>query len=105
LFANAAVSVHHRSDGSLLLTSPEPLGEYPAAYASGTRARLRWPRGRRLQAHDGNARTSRLHLVSRAFAKRFFFEVVERRGYRAYGAANAAIRLAAQSRYRDELDQ
>lgn len=45
------------------------------------------------------------HLVSRAFAKRFFFEVVERRGYRAYGAANAAIRLAAQSRYRDDLDQ
>jgi 4-hydroxyphenylpyruvate dioxygenase len=44
------------------------------------------------------------HLVSRAFAKRFFFEVVERRGYRAYGAANAAIRLAAQSRYRDDLD-
>jgi 4-hydroxyphenylpyruvate dioxygenase len=45
------------------------------------------------------------HLVSRAFAKRFFFEVVERRGYRAYGAANAAIRLAAQSRYRDDVDQ
>jgi 4-hydroxyphenylpyruvate dioxygenase-like putative hemolysin len=45
------------------------------------------------------------HLVSRDFAKRFFFEVVERRGYRAYGAANAAIRLAAQSRYRDDLDQ
>ena len=45
------------------------------------------------------------HLVSRAFAKRFFFEVVERRGYRAYGAANAAIRLAAQSRYREDLDQ
>src|ERR1700722_12282584 len=45
------------------------------------------------------------HLVSRAFAKRFFFEVVERRGYRAYGAANASIRLAAQSRYRDDLDQ
>jgi 4-hydroxyphenylpyruvate dioxygenase len=44
------------------------------------------------------------HLVSRAFAKRFFFEVVERRGYRAYGAANAAIRLAAQSRYREDLD-
>jgi 4-hydroxyphenylpyruvate dioxygenase len=41
-------------------------------------------------------------LVSRAFAKRFFFEIVERRGYRAFGAANVAIRLAAQSRYRDD---
>jgi feruloyl-CoA synthase len=29
LFAKAAVSVTRRSDGSLLLTSPEPLGEYP----------------------------------------------------------------------------
>ena len=44
------------------------------------------------------------HLVSRAFAKRFFFEIVERRGYRGYGAANATIRLAAQSRYRGDLE-
>jgi len=43
-------------------------------------------------------------LISRAFAKRFFFEIVERRGYRGYGANNAAIRLAAQSRYRNDLD-
>jgi 4-hydroxyphenylpyruvate dioxygenase len=42
-------------------------------------------------------------LVSRAFSKRFFFEIVERRGYQGVGAANAAIRLAAQSRYRDDL--
>jgi len=41
-------------------------------------------------------------LYSRAFAKRFFFEIVERRGYRAYGTANAPIRLAAQSRYRED---
>jgi 4-hydroxyphenylpyruvate dioxygenase len=45
------------------------------------------------------------HLVSRAFAKRFFFEIIERRGYRGYGAANATIRLAAQSRYRDDFDR
>lgn len=43
-------------------------------------------------------------LVSRAFSKRFFFEIVERRGYRGYGIANAPIRLAAQSRYRDDLE-
>lgn len=42
-------------------------------------------------------------LVSRAFAKRFFFEIVERRGYQGIGAANAPIRLAAQSRYRNDL--
>ena len=44
-------------------------------------------------------------LYSRAFAKRFFFEFVERRDYRGYGAANAPIRLAAQSRYRDDLER
>ncbi len=44
-------------------------------------------------------------LYSRAFAKRFFFEFVERRDYRGYGAANAQIRLAAQSRYRDDLER
>lgn len=39
-------------------------------------------------------------LYSRAFAKRFFFEIVQRRDYGAYGLANAPIRLAAQSRYK-----
>jgi 4-hydroxyphenylpyruvate dioxygenase len=28
----------------------------------------------------------------------FFFEIVERRGYQGFGAVNASIRLAAQSR-------
>ncbi|MEP7312756.1 MAG: TIM barrel protein [Pseudomonadota bacterium] len=39
---------------------------------------------------------------TRAFDKRFFFEIVERRGYDSYGAANAPVRLAAQSRYKTE---
>ena len=40
-------------------------------------------------------------LYSRAFAKTFFFEFVERTGgYDGYGAPNAPIRLAAQSRFR-----
>lgn len=41
-------------------------------------------------------------LFTRAFAKRFFFEIVQRRNYHAYGASNAAIRIAAQSRYRPD---
>jgi 4-hydroxyphenylpyruvate dioxygenase len=40
-------------------------------------------------------------FYSRAVAKRVFFEVVERRSYDGYGAANAAIRLNAQSLHRD----
>jgi 4-hydroxyphenylpyruvate dioxygenase len=40
-----------------------------------------------------------LQLYTEPFADRFFFEIVQRRnGYRGYGAANAPIHLAAQSR-------
>jgi len=44
-------------------------------------------------------------LFLRAFQKRFFFEIVQRRHYHAYGAANASVRIAAQSRYRADLAQ
>ena len=37
-------------------------------------------------------------LFTRTFDDRFFFEVVERRRYTGFGAANAAVRLAVQSR-------
>lgn len=43
-----------------------------------------------------------LQLTSRAFRKRFFFEIVERRSYDGYGAANELVRLAAQSRYKED---
>ncbi|MET0535671.1 MAG: 3-keto-5-aminohexanoate cleavage protein, partial [Steroidobacter sp.] len=42
-------------------------------------------------------------LFTRAFAKRFFFEIVQRRASHGYGASNAAIRIAAQSRYRPDI--
>jgi len=51
-----------------------------------------------LYDRDGSAEY--LQFYSRAFAKRVFFEIVERRGYEAYGAANASIRLAAQARFK-----
>ncbi|MCA3648734.1 MAG: 3-keto-5-aminohexanoate cleavage protein, partial [Methylobacterium sp.] len=35
----------------------------------------------------------------------FFFEIVERNGYAGYGAANAGIRLAAQSRLRSAEEE
>jgi 4-hydroxyphenylpyruvate dioxygenase len=52
--------------------------------------------------YDRDADGEYFQLYSRAFAKRFFFEMVQRRGYDGYGAANASIRLAAQSRYKVE---
>ena len=61
------------------------------------------------------ARLQRLHLMydrdeagayfqayTAAFQDRFFFELVERRGYQGFGAANAGVRLAAQSQRRAE---
>jgi 4-hydroxyphenylpyruvate dioxygenase len=53
-----------------------------------------------LYDRDGDAEY--FQFYSRAFAKRVFFEVVERRGYAAYGAANAVIRLASQARFKDD---
>jgi 4-hydroxyphenylpyruvate dioxygenase len=47
-----------------------------------------------------------LQMNTRAFEKRFYFEIVERRGaYDGYGTANEVIRLSAQSRFRaDEVN-
>ena len=39
-----------------------------------------------------------LQVYTQTFDNRFFFEIVERRGARGYGASNAPIRLAAQTR-------
>jgi 4-hydroxyphenylpyruvate dioxygenase len=50
--------------------------------------------------YDRDGEAEYFQFYSRAFAKRVFFEVVERRGYNAYGAANAVIRLAAQARFK-----
>jgi 4-hydroxyphenylpyruvate dioxygenase len=52
--------------------------------------------------YDRDGEAEYFQFYSRAFAKRVFFEVVERRGYQAYGAANATIRLASQARFKDD---
>ena len=51
--------------------------------------------------YDRDGAAEYFQFYSRAFAKRVFFEIVERRGYQAYGAANAPIRLAAQARFKE----
>ena len=38
------------------------------------------------------------HAYTLAFQHRFFFEIVERRGYGGFGAINAPVRMAAQAR-------
>jgi 4-hydroxyphenylpyruvate dioxygenase len=37
-------------------------------------------------------------IYTHTFDERFFFEIVQRRQYQGFGAANAAVRLAAQTR-------
>jgi 4-hydroxyphenylpyruvate dioxygenase len=49
-----------------------------------------------LYDRDGNSEY--LQVYTRTFEERFFFEIVERRGYAGFGAGNAPIRLAAQTR-------
>jgi 4-hydroxyphenylpyruvate dioxygenase len=49
--------------------------------------------------YDRDGEAEYFQVYSRAFANRLFFELVERRGYEGYGAANAPIRLAAQARH------
>ena len=49
-----------------------------------------------LYDRDGDAEY--FQVYTRSFEQRFFFEIVERRGYAGYGAANAPVRLAAQAR-------
>ena len=43
-----------------------------------------------------------LHIYTRTFEDRFFFEIVERHAYTLFGAANTPVRLAAQTRTQDE---
>lgn len=61
----------------------------------------------RMQAHnilyDRDGEAEYFQFYSRAFARRVFFEVVERRGYEGYGATNAPIRLAAQARFKQDM--
>jgi 4-hydroxyphenylpyruvate dioxygenase len=50
--------------------------------------------------YDQDAGGTYRHAYTEAFHERFFFEVVERQGgYAGFGAANAAVRMAAQARH------
>ncbi|HWK44582.1 MAG TPA: TIM barrel protein [Stellaceae bacterium] len=50
--------------------------------------------------YDRDGEGEFLHIYTRPFEDRFFFEIVERRNYDQYGAANAAVRLAALAQER-----
>ncbi len=54
--------------------------------------------------YDREGDAEYLQLYTPSFEDRFFFEIVERRGYRGFGAANASIRLASQTRLSRQLE-
>jgi 4-hydroxyphenylpyruvate dioxygenase len=62
----------------------------------------------RLQAlnllYDADADGTFRHAYTDSFHERFFFEIVERQGYRGFGAANAGVRMAAQAQLRPSDD-
>jgi len=53
--------------------------------------------------YDRDGEAEYFQFYTRAFARRVFFELVERRGYAGYGAVNAPVRLAAQARHKPEF--
>jgi 4-hydroxyphenylpyruvate dioxygenase len=48
--------------------------------------------------YDKDSGGEYLQVYTQSFKDLFFFEIVERRGYKGFGAVNASIRLNAQSR-------
>jgi 4-hydroxyphenylpyruvate dioxygenase len=48
--------------------------------------------------YDRDGEGEFFQVYTHAFEERFFFEIVERRGYTGFGAPNAGVRLAAQTR-------
>ena len=44
-------------------------------------------------------------IYTQTFKDRFFFEIVQRKNYDLFGAANTPVRLAAQARVQDDAAQ
>lgn len=112
--ALAGAGVHHVAFGTADVTAAvdaaaarqAPLLDIPANYYEDLGARFgleeaelaALQRRHLLYDRDATGGTFR-HAYTHAFRERFFFEVVERRGgYGGFGAANAAVRMAAQRR-------
>jgi 4-hydroxyphenylpyruvate dioxygenase len=80
-----------------------PLLEIPATYYDGlaTMHDLSAERIEQLRAlsilYDRSDTGEFFHAYTRTFDGRFFFEIVQRRGYDGFGAVNASVRLAAQA--------
>jgi 4-hydroxyphenylpyruvate dioxygenase len=86
-----------RANGVSLLAIPENYYDDLEAKADLAPARLETLRFHNV-LYDHDAGGEYLQAYTTTFEERFFFEIVQRRGYKGFGAANASIRLASQAR-------
>ena len=84
-----------------------PVLPVPPNFYDDVRARLGLTRLRQVSNlrnadlfYDRDENGEYFDFKSRAFEKRFFFDIVQRTGYAGYGFANARVRLASQARYK-----
>jgi 4-hydroxyphenylpyruvate dioxygenase len=93
----AATVVRLEANGVALLPIPENYYDDLEAKTDLSPERIERFRSHNI-LYDRDGAAEYLQVYTRTFEERFFFEIVERRGYRGFGAPNAAIRLAAQTR-------
>lgn len=92
-----AAAHRFRANGLKLLPIPENYYDDLEARADLTPEQIdRLKANNVLYDREGGAEY--LQLYTESFEEKFFFEIVERRGYSGFGAQNAPIRLAAQAR-------
>jgi 4-hydroxyphenylpyruvate dioxygenase len=86
-----------RANGVELLSMPENYYDDLEARTDLSAERIEVLRSNNI-LYDRDEAGEYLQAYTRAFEDLFFFEIVERRAYKGFGAVNAPIRLAAQAR-------
>ena len=86
-----------RANGVVLLSMPENYYDDLEARTDLSAAQIEVLRTNNI-LYDRDEAGEYFQAYTRAFEDLFFFEIVERRAYKGFGAVNASIRLAAQTR-------
>ncbi len=92
-----------RAKGVQMLPIPENYYDDLEARTDLSMERLKVLRGNDI-LYDKDENGEYLQAYTQSFQNRFFFEIVERRGYKGFGAINAPIRLGAQARLAQRQD-
>jgi len=90
-----------RAAGLAILPIPSNYYDDIAARYSISHTLLERMRKNDILYDEDTAGNTFFQFYARAFDKRFFFEIVQRKDYDGYGEGNAQVRLTAQARFRD----